>query len=124
MRNRIWMLLTVLIGLINSPLARAQPQELPPLFVEGYAGKVSYKPGEDLTLHVSTSTEKYSLEIARLGAKREVVLAKEDIVGAAHKIPENASSHGCGWPASFTFSLPATWKSGYYQVVLKTQDKG
>ena len=94
------------------------------LFVEGYTGQVSYKPGEEVTFHVSTSAKVWALEIARLGAKREVVMSKTALPGAAHGVPENASSHGCGWPESFKFTLPADWKSGYYQVVLRASDSG
>jgi hypothetical protein len=122
MLKRISILLAV--ALAFAPHAFAQHDEPSSLFIDAYAGKVSYKPGEDLTLHVSTSAAKYALEIARLGAKREVVLAKKDIDGAVHKVPENASSHGCEWPVSFSFKLPPTWQSGYYQVVLKVEDKG
>ena len=124
MRKSVSFRLMTVFFLASISYARAQPQEPSSLFIEGYAGKVSYKPGDELTLHVSTGAAKYSLEIARLGAKREVVLVKEGLAGAAHKTPENASSHGCGWPASFKFQLPPTWKSGYYQVVLKAEDRG
>ena len=96
----------------------------PSLFVEGYAGRVSYRPGEDATLHISTSGEKYDVEIARLGATRQIVLATNGLPGAVRSVPENASSHGCSWPASFRFALPADWKSGYYQVSLRTADNG
>ena len=94
------------------------------LFVEGYAGKVSYAPEEEVTLHVSTTAASYSLEIARVGAKRDVVMARRGMGGGAHPVPENASSHGCAWPASFTFKVPGEWKSGYYQVILRVSDNG
>ena len=80
--------------------------EPPSLYVEGYSGQVSYHAGEEVTLHVSTTAPTYALEIARLGAAREVVMTKNGVKGAAHPVPENASSHGCGWPASFKFTLP------------------
>jgi len=94
------------------------------LFVEGYAGRVSYQAGTEATLHVSTSANTYSIEIARLGATREVVLTKTGVRGALHPVPENASSHGCGWPASFTFAVPPEWTSGFYHVVLRASDSG
>lgn len=105
-------------------LASAAHGDEPGLFIEGYAGQVSYKPGDMLSLHVSTSAPKFSLEIARLGAKREVVLAKSDLDGALHKVPDDASSHGCRWPNAFEFQLPLAWKSGYYQVTLRVKDDG
>ena len=100
-------------------------QEVPPsLFVEGYTGQVSYKPGEQLTLHTSTSAGSLSIQIARVGAKHEVVLATNNIPGREHPIPENASSHGCNWPASFTLRIPEDWRSGYYHVSLRVEEGG
>ncbi len=98
-----------------------EPQSL---YVEGYTGQVSYRVGDEVTLHVSTTAPTYVLEIARLGAAREIVMTKTAVKGAAHPVPENASSHGCGWPVSFKFTLPEDWKSGYYQVSLRVSDNG
>lgn len=104
--------------------ATSAPLEPPSLFVEGYAGRVSYVAGEHVELHVSTSASTYDIEIARLGAQRKIVLTRDDLPGAEHSVPENASSHGCGWPVSHTFPLPEDWPSGYYQVVLRAADAG
>lgn len=110
---------------MSSP-ARADVSDPKPLFLEGYAGQVSYKPGEELSLHVSTSAPKFAVEIARLGAQREVVFAKPDVPGVDAPIPENASSHGCKWPVAFKLSIAVadSWKSGYYHVTFKAEDGG
>jgi len=94
------------------------------LFVEGYAGKVSLEPGEDLTLHVSTTASHFSIEIARLGAQRQVVTNLSGVPGREWPVPQNASSHGCGWGESLRFKIPGHWVSGYYQVVLRAADQG
>ena len=62
--------LTIIVALSFLTVARGQHMEPPPLFVEGYAGRVSYQPGEEASLHISTSAAEYSLEIARVGAAR------------------------------------------------------
>ena len=95
-----------------------------PLYIEGYSGRISYAPGEELVLHTSTSGAKYSVEIVRYGGKQEVVYSKKNIPGAEHAIPENASSHGCKWPVSFKMKVPTTWKSGYYEALFKVEDRG
>jgi len=48
-------------------MARAE-ETAPDLHLEGYAGRVSYPQGAELTLHVSSSQRRFSVEIARLGA--------------------------------------------------------
>lgn len=98
--------------------------ELKPLYVEGYASQVSYRPGDEFALHASTSAAKFTVEIARWGAARETVFTKTDVPGVESPVPENASSHGCGWPALLKLSIPADWRSGYYQVTLKAEDGG
>src|SRR5262245_30078359 len=97
---------------------KAQTLEPRGLFVEGYTSQLSYAPGDEVALCVSTTAPKYAVEIARVGSKREVVLTKRDIEGKEHSVPENCSSHGCGWPASLKFKIPADWKSGYYSISL------
>lgn len=107
-----------------SPICLADVTDPRPIFVEGYAGQVSYKPGEELSLHVSTSASKFAVEITRLGARPEVVFSKSDVPGTESPIPENASSHGCRWPASLKLPVADTWRSGYYHVTLKVEDTG
>lgn len=94
------------------------------LYIDGYTHQLSYAPGEEIEFRVSTSAAHYSLEIARLGATREVVFSQAELPCAAHPIPENASSHGCGWPTSFTLAVPQTWQSGYYEGTLRATDNG
>ena len=40
-----------------------------PLFIEGYTGRLSYAPGEEVEFHVSTSADKYAMDILRLGGR-------------------------------------------------------
>ncbi|HET6881626.1 MAG TPA: N,N-dimethylformamidase beta subunit family domain-containing protein [Pirellulales bacterium] len=94
------------------------------LYIEGYTDQLSYQPGETVGFHVSTTAPKWSLDISRLGAKNETLLTKSDLVGAAHAVPANASSHGCRWPVSYELKVPDNWHSGYYEVTLKASDNG
>jgi hypothetical protein len=71
-----------------------------PLFIEGYAGQRSIAQGEEIPIHVSTTAAKYEIEVARLGATREIVWKKSDVPGAAYPVPEDASANGCRWPES------------------------
>src|SRR5947209_4951305 len=77
--------------------ARAGADEPPTLSIEGYTGRLSYRAGDVVDFHVSTTAPKYALEVARLGEKTEVVVTRSGLPGASHPIPEDASSQGCGW---------------------------
>jgi hypothetical protein len=90
--------------------------------IEGYAGRLSHRAGHRVELHVSTSASRYGIEIARLGARRLVVWSRDNLPGAKHPVPADAFSHGCRWPVSVAVEVPDSWPSGYYQVVLRTQE--
>ncbi|MBI1929048.1 hypothetical protein HYR99_32980 [Candidatus Poribacteria bacterium] len=107
----------------NEQLALSE-QLVRPLYIEGYTDQLSYEPGDEIGFHISTSASQYALEIARLGAEREVVWSEKELPGAAYPIPEDASSHGCRWPISFTLRVPDTWRSGYYVVTMRVEDRG
>ena len=52
-----------------------------PLYIDGYTHQLSYAPGEEIAFNVSTSAGNYSLEIARIGATREVVFNESGLPG-------------------------------------------
>ena len=94
------------------------------LFIEAYTGWNSYVPGEEVGFHVSTSAPTFSMKIARVGKEAEVVWEQSGLKGSQHLVPENASSHGCGWPTALKVEIPDDWESGYYEVSLFVEDKG
>ncbi len=102
----------------------AFPEETPSLYVEGYTGAVSYEPGDELNLHVSTAARTFKVTIRRIGAETQTVWEKSDIPGSEYPVPEMASSSGCDWPVALTIPIPANWKSGYYDVQLEVSDQG
>jgi hypothetical protein len=82
-----------------------------------YTDVLSVRPGERFTLHASSATPDCRLEIARVGAGREVVLTRGVSVGD-HPTPDEADRNGCGWPACAEIEVGADWRSGYYDIVL------
>lgn len=123
LRRRPFLRMVGLAGAASAARVHAN-DAAPELFIDGYAGEVSIPQGGEMTLHVSTSQRRFSIEIARLGAKREVVWNGTSDAGAEHPIPEDASSNGCRWPVALRVPIPATWRSGYYHVTLRAEDRG
>src|SRR5689334_11755721 len=87
--------------------------------IEGYTDRLSYRAGDQVRLHVSSTATKFHVEVARVGATREVVWSRDGIDGRYHPIPANASTHGCGWPVSLEIPVSPEWRSGYYSVQLR-----
>jgi hypothetical protein len=86
--------------------------------VEGYFGRLSYRPGDTLTLHTTCSTPTFHVSITRSGATRNVVWTGT-VEGAAHPTPADADANGCGWPASLTLPVSDAWPSGFYVATLR-----
>jgi len=87
-----------------------------------YTDRLSTRPGERVALHASAEHGPCALEIARIGAGREVVLAQTNIAIANHPIPEHADRDGCGWPAALEIEVGADWATGYYDLRLTDAD--
>ncbi|HEX5018972.1 MAG TPA: N,N-dimethylformamidase beta subunit family domain-containing protein [Actinomycetes bacterium] len=90
--------------------------------IDGYADRLSYAVGDVISLCCSTTAEKFSVEVARVGGSREIVWRAADIAGVVQPVPSNASAVGCGWTPTVQFEIPRDWRSGYYEVILRTRD--
>lgn len=85
--------------------------------LEAYCWPPSVAPGEPVSLHVSTDAREVEVEVAREGSGREVV-HRARVRAELHPTPEDASSHGCRWPAAAEIPVGEAWRSGYYAVTL------
>ncbi len=108
---------------------------VPPLpAVEGYAARLSYEPGEEVALHLAATRPHRSgrigqadealpvdVEIARLGAGRDVVARITGLAAGPHDIPADAAEAGARWPATATFAVGDDWRPGWYEAVLRAE---
>jgi len=108
---------TVALLLVATPLHADQQQPAQP-FVSGYANKLSCVPGEEIVFHLSSSEPSVRMVVERTGGKNEIVLEVDAIACSPQPIPDRASSHGCGWPPSYTLTVPKEWRSGCYVATL------
>ena len=86
--------------------------------VTGYCWPQSIAPGGAVGLHLSSAgAREVTVEVARIGATREVVWSGT-VPAGDHPTPPHAYSHGCNWPVATTLMAGADWRSGYYEVML------
>jgi hypothetical protein len=91
--------------------------------VWAYCWPLSAAGGESVDLHVSSPKAEVTVEVARVGAEREVVWTAT--ASADHlPLPADADTHGCDWPAVLTIPTDAAWRSGYYEVVVQPVEGG
>ncbi len=83
-----------------------------------YTDRLSARPGETIALHASSAAGPCRLEIARIGATREVVATIPDIAVADHPTPEDADRAGCRWPVATDVRIGEGWRTGYYDLCL------
>jgi hypothetical protein len=88
--------------------------------VTGYCWPQSVLAGEEVGLHLSSSGSRpVRVEVARIGANREVVLRVDPVAADEHEVPADAASSGCGWPEALVLDVDHAWRSGYYEVLLE-----
>src|SRR5665213_429541 len=83
-----------------------------------YTDRTSVRPGERFGLHACADHGPCRLEIARVGAGREMVFAAGEIAVAHHPTPPHADRDGCGWPVALEVEVGVDWRSGYHDIVL------
>lgn len=88
------------------------------LEIWAYSDRISYRPGDNVRLHISTTASTFDLEIGRDGALYEPRMALRAQPGQYHETPLDCSVAGCGWPVAHEFEVPADWSPGAYLVTL------
>lgn len=91
------------------------------LEIWGYTPKLSYFPGEQVDLCVSTTAAEWDLEIGRDGSDYVACLEESGLEGQHQDTPEDCSVTGCGWQPSYSFVIPQDWRPGGYLVTLRAR---
>jgi hypothetical protein len=88
-----------------------------------YTDRLSYSPGDRVDLHISSTADRFSIDIVRDGPTYVVVFQREDCTAGHYPTPEDAYAAGCGWPVAFSLDVPNTWRSGFYIVTVRALDQ-
>jgi len=86
--------------------------------VWGYTDRLSYCPGDTLTLHAICTATSAQLTITRDGLTPQTVL-QTTLTTTFAPTPDQCSVTGCDWPVAWRLTLP-DWRSGLYRVTLTT----
>ncbi|HEX7831116.1 MAG TPA: N,N-dimethylformamidase beta subunit family domain-containing protein [Thermoanaerobaculia bacterium] len=98
-----------------APPIRTQPE-----YTEGgYADAISVVQGGSLTLRIATSVKPFTVEIVDLAEDRVI----KTIDGLTSAPQDCTGRHviGCGWQATYTLDIPATWPSSHYAARFPTR---
>jgi hypothetical protein len=114
-----WLLTGVVFALLACIVSLSHAGQYP---IEGYPDGQSFIQGDVINFHVSSEIERYHVTIRRIGAGSETVWEREIENGTKQPVPANASAQGCDWTVSFSVTVPASWRSGYYEVYFGAPD--
>ncbi len=90
--------------------------------IEGYCGRLSYRSGDVVALHVSTRAARYDVRVERWGRERELVWSASDLAGEYVPPPAEADASGCDWPTSVEIPVADDWRAGFYLITLTAKD--
>ncbi|MFM9858157.1 DUF6605 domain-containing protein [Pseudoxanthobacter sp. M-2] len=88
-----------------------------------YSDRLSYRPGETVTLFISSTAPRWRLEVVRDGAVETPMLSLAGEGARWQETPDQCSVTGCGWQASHAFAIPADWPSGAYRLTLTAEGR-
>jgi hypothetical protein len=88
-----------------------------------YSDRLSYRPGDTVTLFVSATASRFRLEVVRDGATETVVHTADGRRASWQETPDQCSVTGCGWQASHAFAIPTNWPSGAYRLTLTSEGR-
>lgn len=99
--------------------------------IQGYASATSINLGEAISFHVAvTPQQSYEIAIYRLGwyrgAGARLITTSPVLSGIPQPVPPADPTTGmieCGWPVSWTLTVPQDWVSGVYVAVFTAQSK-
>ncbi|MDH4278062.1 MAG: hypothetical protein OEW83_08270 [Acidimicrobiia bacterium] len=91
--------------------------------VEAYCWPFSHEPGDPVAVHCSSRAESFAVEVARVGARRDVVWRSSDIRADDQRSEDLADddrawAEGCDWPVGFVVPTERSWPSGFYHIRL------
>ncbi|MER8387151.1 ThuA domain-containing protein [Mesorhizobium sp. M1428] len=88
-----------------------------------YSDRLSYRPGEMVALHVSSTAASFGVAIIRDGGAEATMFEEAGIAARWQDTPDQCSVEGCGWQASFEFRIGDDWPSGAYRVTLEADGR-
>jgi hypothetical protein len=82
-----------------------------------YTDRLSYRTGDRLRLHLSSSAPDVEVTVTRDGASPRII-HHVGITGRFHPAPEDCSIECCGWPVAHELQIPAGWPPGGYIITV------
>jgi hypothetical protein len=83
--------------------------------IEGYCWPLSAAPGEPVSFMLSADGS-VNVNFRQYHTSGFAQVGSRTVRASSQEVPANAFRIGCGWVPTFTFGIPATWRSGIYSA--------
>ncbi|MDK1493695.1 hypothetical protein QN219_27265 [Sinorhizobium sp. 7-81] len=87
-----------------------------------YTNLLSYRPGDDVLIHASTTATEISIEIRRDEIGSNPVDVIQQVKAPFSLLPADFAANGCGWPVVARWTVPRDLRSGFYLVIARAAD--
>jgi hypothetical protein len=87
-----------------------------------YTDRLSYRPGDSVAFHASSTVPNFTIEITRDGHKPRSVHRVEGVTAPMTPLRADFIEAGCDWPVVYRWTIPAGLPSGFYVVVASSAD--
>ncbi|RRH94114.1 hypothetical protein EH240_27835 [Mesorhizobium tamadayense] len=79
-----------------------------------YTDRMSYRPGDTVRFHTSTTAERFDISIVRDGLSPLKIAHLKGISGESVGLREDFFERGCDWPESQSWQIPLDAPAGFY----------
>lgn len=86
--------------------------------IEGYTNEISYQAGDEVQVMVHTLADFYDITFIRHGLQDSIVAQITGLQGQQQNYLDCAYRNGCNWAPSYSFTVPAGWRTGMYSAEL------
>ena len=90
--------------------------------IEGYTEFVSYSPGDEIKLFVSSNTKGFTVEVIKQSIVPASLFKSKSNNGKVQHYNECSFAYGCNWELSEVIKLPLEIQSGYYSIKLSNKN--
>lgn len=87
-----------------------------------YTDRLSYRPGDIVRVHGSSTAVSFDLEVARDTICPQVVHRATKLTASMEPLPPEFIEHGCGWPVVHEWRVPDELPSGFYTLTVVAED--
>jgi hypothetical protein len=86
-----------------------------------YTDRISYAPGDAVSIHVSSTAETVELEIIRDGLEPRSIAAFPSVAAESVPTPHDFYAAGCRWPVALRWVVPSDCRSGFYVLRIRAR---